>query len=184
MQNAMALGTQRDTVGDIKAEFGMVCPVEDMVGMNCTRDATLLADISIANEYGGAPHDKLRCKPSTLTLHRAPILVGIARSVPTCAGSGAEDLATLVGQERLAAHWTGSGFWRIAHRPTCFRAILGGGGAISFHAERLATAGAGQRDLSILHGHILTQHANECKYVTLQRLADMGLEPRLVETGT
>ena len=161
----------------------MICPTLNVVSMNRARSAALLTGVSIASEHGSAPRLEVGAESGALALQRAPVFVGVARSAATGARPRAEGLCPLIGLKGTAARRTGTRVGLMPLRPARLGAELGGRRAVSLHAKRLTADGASEGDLSVLHSQNLAQRANESKYVAvaLERMAAMGLEPRLVD---
>lgn len=185
VNGAVARLAECDAVGDIEAQRGGRSPRLDVVGMERASLPALLAGVGVAGVDSLAPLAEADTESGAVALQGAAIFVGVAAPAATGTRARAEDLAPLVGGEWATTGGAHAPVRSVAARPAGLGAIASGFSAVCPYLERRAANLAGLGDaISWCHGPSIAQHALEPKYVavTLERMAGMGLEPRLAET--
>jgi hypothetical protein len=121
---AVATDAKRYSVGDLKSQFLIVCPMLNMVGMNGSLRTTYLTRIIIALIDRLTPSGQLWGQTSALSIHRLSVLPGIASCALAGTRARAEDLISLVGGEGTTTNRTYLFGRRIAFSPTILGAIV------------------------------------------------------------
>ena len=181
---AVTRDAQRQAIGGVKPQCGVFRPGLSVVGVELADSATSLAGVVVSVIHRLSPTRETVGQSSTRAAEGFTILPGVrswACAVFAGARARAEHLLALIRGELLAAGWAGVCFRWPAFGPAGFGAPLGSIGSVSFDAECVPTHKAGFGDLIwFAHRQIIPQQQNERKFGTLERLAGMGLEPRLV----
>jgi hypothetical protein len=182
---AVAGDAKRFTVGNVKAQFGVIGPCLDMVGMERPGGLTPLAGIPVPLVDRFPPLSKTWAKAGPVPFQGPSVFPATGqRSYPELAGAGlgTEDLFALVGDEGLETRRARSLVRGVAMFTAHSGAVASRSGTVDGHLERGTTHCAGFGE-SVLRRHAssIAHQTLEPKYVavTLERLAGMGLEPKL-----
>ena len=168
-----------NAVIDNEPEVWKSSPRLSVVRVNATRSATILTRKSITLVNCIAPFRKFRAQAGTLTFHRLAVFVSIAAGASPGAGARTESLITLVGGKELVAERTWSLNGWVTLGPAGLRAVFGSMSAIRLDLKQVFTALTGYFNLCIIHPYIIPQIEPKYVAVALERIAKMGLEPRL-----
>ena len=192
MNRFMARYAERDAVRHVKGQFRSARNRLDVVGVNRARRAAVLAGEVVSLINGLAPQSEIVAQARPFDVRRLaalPCSSERANERLAGAGSGTEARPFVSTVEGLTAVGALPGLRRVTVRPTILGAVVSGSGTISLDHERSAADDTGGRNLGVLHGrHCITKMRSTqispayCA-VALQRLADMGLEPKLIDDG-
>lgn len=182
----VALFTKGYPITYVKAVVSIIRPRLDMMGVNRALRSTSLAGVVVSLVDCFAPHRQLGTESATLTVKGSAIFPSIRRLADSrfaSTATGTEGLTERsIGHKSDTAGRANLGYRRIALLPACLRAIVRSLRAICPHFKRGAAGTATGLD-TVLSGHIhsITEQGKDSKYiaVSLERMAGMGLNPRL-----